>query len=279
MSAWAAAREAALQLREAGIDEASFEAEYLARVASGLDRARFFAGADLDPEAADRFAMAVGRRLAREPAAYIAGEREFAGRWFEVTPDVLVPRPETELLVEIGVNEAERWLSARPIERPVVVDVGTGSGCIAVAVALSAPRARVIGLDVSAGTLAVASRNASKHDARITLVRADLLTSIRRADIVLANLPYIPTADIAALDPEVRDWEPGTALDGGPDGLAFIRRLISDCGARLRPTLLALEVGIGQAGAVGALARAAGAVTSVRCDLAGIERVVIARWE
>lgn len=273
MSAWAAARTAAARLSAAGVEDAAFEAEFLARTASQMSRARYFAGGAFDSGSASRFEDALARRLRREPAAYIAGQREFCGRSFAVGPGVLVPRPETELLVEAALAElAEMPTGAH------VLDVGTGSGCIAISIALDAPGARVTGIEPCAAALRVARRNAARLDAPVSFARASLLSAVARADVVLANLPYIPTADIGALQPEVRDWEPRRALDGGRDGLTLIRPLIADCAARLRPRLLALEVGVGQAGPVAAFARALGATASVTRDLAGIERVVCARW-
>lgn len=258
----------------AGLPSAAFEAEYLVRAASGLTRAAYFAGAPLEPGALDRIACWSARRLAHEPAAYITGRREFFGLDFEVTPAVLIPRPETELLVEVALAE----LRGAP-GHPIVVDAGTGCGCVAVSVAHGAPAACVVAVDSSVEALRVAARNCRRHAAAVSLVRGDLAGPVARADVVLANLPYIPTAEIDGLQPEVRDWEPRGALDGGPGGLALIRRLVADCGRRLRPRLLALETGCGQADAVAALARAAGAKTERRRDLAGHERVVLARWQ
>lgn len=278
MTAWAAARAAARELAAAGIADPQFEAEYLTRCATGLDRAQFFAGASLPAGARAVLHAAIVRRLRREPAAYIAGEREFAGHRFLVTPDVLVPRPETELLAEAGIAELGALVPHAATE-PIVADVGTGSGCIAVTVALAAPAARVIGIDASGRALAVAHENARRLGARVAFVRGDLLSAVASADVVLANLPYIPTEELDELQPEVRDWEPRSALDGGPDGLRFVRRLIADCGSRIRPRLLALEVARGQAAEVAALGQSAGAAASVALDLAGIERMVCLRWE
>ena len=136
----------------------------------------------------------------------------------------------------------------------------------------------MVGIDVSEHALTVAQRNARRHAARVRFIHGDLLTPFARADIVLANLPYIPTSGIASLQPEVRDWEPRLALDGGEDGLDLIRRLIDDCTARIRPKLLAMEVGLGQAAAVADYCGQNGALTETVRDLAGIERVVCARW-
>jgi release factor glutamine methyltransferase len=278
MNARQAAREAAPRLARAGIEDAAFEAELLAREAAGLDRARYFAGHTLEAVELARFRHLVARRLQREPTAHILGTREFYGLEFEVTPHALVPRPETELLVDLAVSAIDSRQWAIDTRGPVVVDVGTGTGCVAIAAALCASQARVIATDVSPAALAVARRNRASHDAPVQFLTGDLATSIGRADIVLANLPYIPTDEVRALEPEVRDFEPVVALDGGPDGMQIIRRLIDDCAARLRPRLLALEVAYGQADSVEAHARREGAATELVKDFAGVDRVVCCRW-
>ena len=290
MNARRAAREAAPRLARAGIDDAAFEAELLAREAACLDRARYFSGHELQTAEITRFHALVERRLRREPAAHIFGTREFYGLDFEVTPHALVPRPETELLVDIAIaaltprpalptsRERGSHASVLSAQSSVLIDVGTGSGCIAIATALRLPTARVIATDISLAALAVARRNRDRHGARVQLMAGDLTGPIRRADIVLGNLPYIPTEEVRALEPEVRDYEPIVALDGGCDGLALIRRLIDDCATRLRPRLLAFEVGFGQASSVEAYAKERGAATELVRDLAGIDRVVCCRW-
>jgi release factor glutamine methyltransferase len=266
------AKRAASRLAEGGIPGAAFEAEMLVRTATGATRAQYYAGIAADDAASARLQAFIERRLQREPSAYIAGMREFFGLEFEVTPAVLIPRPETEVLVEIGLAE----LRARP--SGVVVDVGTGSGCIAISVAANAREATIIATDVSPAALAVARRNATRYAANVTFTRGHLATAIAHADVILANLPYIPSPVVETLDPEIRDWEPRCALDGGPDGLSLIRPLIADCATRLRPALLAMEVQDGQAEQVAALATAHGATTKVVKDYAGIDRVVCARW-
>ena len=273
MSARAAAATVAERLDAAGIPDPTLEAELLIRAAAKLTRTEYFAGAALSPEASDAVESLVERRLTREPLAYIAGHREFYGLDFAVGPGVLVPRPETELLVDIGLREI------RAIDGPVrVADIGTGSGAVAIAVAKHAPGANVTASDVSDSALAIAAANASRHGVAIRFVRGDLASPVAEADLVLANLPYIPSLEIPGLAPEIADWEPRSALDGGPDGLDLIRRLIDDCAERLRPRLLALEVGAGQAGSVAAYARDRHAATTTERDLAGVERVVCCRW-
>lgn len=272
MRARAAAREAAAALDKAGITDAAFEGEFLVRQATGMTRAAFFADPELSPAEREAVERLLERRLQREPAAYIAGKREFFGLEFELSPAVLVPRPETELLVEGVIAELQRNEGAK------VVDIGTGSGCIAVSVARHVPAARVVATDISGDALSVAQRNARRHSAAIQFVRADLAAAIGHADVVVANLPYIPSDEVAELEPEVRFWEPAVALDGGGDGLALVRRLIDDCAKRLRPRLLGLEVGFGQAQAAAEYASSAGAVAEITRDLAGIERHVWCRW-
>jgi release factor glutamine methyltransferase len=272
VNARAAARIVAANLAEAGIPEAQFEAELLVRMAGSLTRSQYFANPELRTDASATLCRLLERRLAREPTAYISGTREFYGLDFTVTPAVLIPRPETELLVDLALSELESAPAA------TVVDVGTGSGCVAIAIAANAPNARVIALDLSRNALSVAQRNAARHAPRVQFVRSNLASALRGAEIVVANLPYIPTAGIPELDPEVARWEPRLALDGGQDGLDLVRELVTDCAERLRPRLLALEVGLGQAPRVACLGRSAGAKVETIRDLAGIERVVCLRW-
>ena len=272
MNARVAAVRAADELSRAGVPDAAFEGELLTRKAGALSRAAYFMGPALTERETARLAALVERRRHREPFAYISGDREFYGLSFDVGPDVLIPRPETELLVDIVLREASAPGRAR------IVDVGTGSGCIAISVRTHCPSGDVVGVDVSAGALRVAAANAARLAPGVRFVQGDLVTAIARVDIVAANLPYIPTSDIESLEPEVRDWEPRLALDGGGDGLTLIRRLVFDCATRLRPRLLAMEVGAGQAPAVASLGEAVGAAVETHRDLGGIERVVCLRW-
>jgi release factor glutamine methyltransferase len=284
----------ARELAEAGITDPEFEAELLVRATAGLSRAEYFADKPVADGPTAAVELAAGRRIRREPASYITGTREFYGIEIAVGPGVLVPRPETEMLVDAalaelgphspapspdGAGEGESS-GARRRGAPIFVDVGTGSGCVAVALAIqpAAAGAMIVGIDVSNAALCFARRNRDAAGARVALVKGDLLEGISRADIVLANLPYIPAGEIDQLEPEVSRWEPRVALDGGEDGFVLIRRLIDDCADRVRPRLLALEVGFGQAATVATYAAERGAAVSVAKDLSGIERVVSARW-
>lgn len=272
MNARQAATEASGRLAAAGVEDARFEAELMAREAAGISRAAFFAGSALSAEDALRFEEWVERRTKREPAAYITGHREFYGRSFGVGPGVLIPRPETELLVELGLEELDR----EPLA--VVAEAGTGSGAVAVSIAAERPGACVLTTEISAEALRFAAANAARHAPWLRIIRGDLLSAVSRADVVLANLPYIPAWEIEALEPEVSRWEPRIALDGGVDGYDLIRRLVLDCAQRVRPRLLALEVGFGQAGDVEAILASHGVAPWRVKDLSGIDRIVCARW-
>ncbi|MFN8523221.1 MAG: peptide chain release factor N(5)-glutamine methyltransferase [Chloroflexota bacterium] len=262
------------RLRAVGLDSS----EALVLVARVLDvsRASVLASPErpLSADETARFAAWLGRRERREPFAYILGEREFYGLDFQVDARVLVPRPESELIVELALDRvgALRWTG---LERPVVVDVGTGSGALAWSVAVHAPTARVIASDVSAAALQVAARNRSAL--RVTrsgcLIQGDLLAWLGgRADIVMANLPYIPSAAIGGLMPDVREFEPWLALDGGPSGMSLIERLISQLPDHLCSGGVALlELDPPQVEPVRRLAGWAEVV--VHRDLAGLDRV------
>ncbi len=268
-------------LVDAGVDpgEAAIDAEVLARHVLGWDRAGLLihfrepAPPGLDPF----FPQLVARRIAREPVAYIVGQREFWGRAFEVTPAVLVPRPETEIIVEEVLDEARSGAGVGSI-----VDVGTGSGCLAVTLALECPDSRVWATDVSLDALAVAKRNARRHgvEERVAFVRCDVLEGIdARADVIVSNPPYIPSGDASRLQPEVVQYEPPAALFAGADGLAVIRRLLAAAAGRLAPDgRLVVEFGFEQEADVRELARAAGwRVARIRPDLQGIPRTAVLR--
>jgi release factor glutamine methyltransferase len=274
-------------------DEARRDASVLARHVLGWTMATWAARVrDAAPsDFADRLAAAVRRRATREPVAYITGVREFYGRDFRVTPAVLIPRPETEALAELAIAattgplrsfrpEMTTAVAERPQRSSVIVDVGTGSGCVAVTVALDCPGERVIATDVSAAALSIARENAQRLGARVEFVEASLLPPTPEfIDVIVSNPPYVSKADEAALPPDVRDFEPGLALFAEDDGLAVIGALIAAAHARLRPLgWLLMEIGEGQSAAVGSLIHAAGLrLDRFVPDLQGIPRVVVAR--
>jgi release factor glutamine methyltransferase len=258
-------------LRAAGIEDPRLDAELLLASATGWDRAHLAAEpeGEVPPAAARRFGESVRRRLRREPVAYITGRRGFRRIELAVDPRVLIPRPETELLVELALE----------LQPSRLLDVGTGSGAIALAVADELPECDVVATDTSPAALEVARANA---------VRLGLAERVRFLegsipedggfDLVLANLPYVSEAEWPSLQPEVTEWEPRGALLAGPDGLDAIRTFLSHLSSKSPIGCLALEVGEGQAAAVRELMHEAGfAAVEVRADLAGIERVVVGR--
>ncbi len=250
-------------LTAAGIEDARLDAELLLGEAAGYERAQLASEPDAElPAGAGRaFGEMVRRRLRREPVAYILGRKGFRHIELGVDRRVLIPRPETELLVEVAVER-------NPAR---VLDVGTGSGAIALALADELSECEVVATDTSPEALEVAQANA----ARLGLAdRVAFVEGTRPGgdfDLVLANLPYIPDGDWPTLQPEVRDWEPREALTAGADGLDAYRALIP----AVQASALAVEIGAGQADAVQALMRVSGFATEVRQDLAGIDRVVI----
>jgi len=271
-----ALHEATEALRAPGIEDARLEAEVLLRHTLHLDRAHLYARLqeDLSAEGQVSFHSLVARRLAHEPTAYIIGQREFYGLDLETTPAALIPRPETELLVEEAIARAGRF------ERPLIVDVGTGNGAIAVALAVHLPQASLVAVDLSREALALAVRNAGRHGVknRISFLQADLLAPLaRRADIIVANLPYVSSGDWEALPPEIREHEPRAALDGGSDGLREIERLLGQASSRLRPRgSLLVELAPPQAAPALALAHRCfpGAAARILPDAAGLDRVL-----
>tara|TARA_B100000029_G_scaffold514987_1_gene619941 strand:+ start:3643 stop:4458 length:816 start_codon:yes stop_codon:yes gene_type:complete len=258
------------QLEKAGIEDPSFEAELLTRHAGNLTRVEFYAGADLVTEELERLHRFASRRLRNEPSAYILGTREFYGMQFQVSPAVLIPRPETELLVQLVSKEI--------LDDDTIIDVGTGSGCIAISLFDQTSQSKIIGTDISTLAIQQARENAVDHKTEISFIRAHLASSIKAADIIVANLPYIPTNEVDKLPKEIKNWEPVHALNGGRTGIELLSELISDCGKRLKPRLIALEVGFGQAKKVARLLKRQNASTEIHHDLAGIERVVLGRW-
>ena len=266
------------RLQEAGVDEAALEADVLVRHVLGLERVDLLARAETPVAPAQSAALEglLARRLRREPLAYVLGRREFHGLDFRVTSAVMVPRPETETLVE----EALAWAGGRPT--PITVaDVGTGSGCIVVTLAVGLPNVRFLATDASPAALAVAEGNARRHGVaeRVRLLSGHLLQPLPcPVDLIVANLPYIPRGRLDTLQPEVRDYEPREALDGGPDGTDLLRPLLHEAGAYLRPGgALMLEIDDEQGSTLAEEARNAFPASAVRVlpDLAGRDRVLI----
>ena len=261
-----------------GIETARLDAELLLAHALGWRRIELYARGDeaVSPDACGRFAELAWARGERVPAKYLLGEAEFFSLPLTVDSRVLVPRPETELLVE-------RALELLPEDEPALVaDLGTGSGAIAIALAAQRPAACIVATDVSPDALEVARANAERHGlgGRIEFRLGDWFAALdprARFDAILSNPPYVATADLEAAMPEVREHEPRLALEGGPDGLACRRRLVAGGASWLRPGgWLVVEIGAGQCGAVEGLAEAAGTYRAIEVvpDYQGIDRVV-----
>jgi release factor glutamine methyltransferase len=266
------------RLRTAGIEPAGRESTLLLGTVLGAREASLLA---IDQESVAspseaRFRELIERRTAGEPIAYLLGEKEFFGRGYAVDRRVLIPRPETEHLVEIA-------LGLDLPERARVLDIGTGSGCIAISVAAERRAWQVVATDVSIDALAVARINARRHqvESRVHLLAADLVDGLDLSsfDIVLGNPPYVEEEIVPFLSRDVRDFEPRVALTAGPEGLEAIRTLLG-AAVGLRPgAWLAFEFGFGQGDAIAELARASGTFDRIelRRDLAGIERDVLLR--
>jgi release factor glutamine methyltransferase len=274
--------EGADSLARTGVENPRLDAELILCAAANCDRPALIAGtASIDDAVARRFAAMIGRRAAREPLAYIVGRREFYSIEFELSPAVLIPRPETEALVAAALD----FLATRP--DPSVLDIGAGSGAIALAIARNARDARVTAVDISADALAIARRNADRLGLRdrVELRRADCFDPLDggeplgRFDLIVSNPPYIRDGDIDLLGPEISRYEPRLALDGGADGLDFYRRIAGEAPVHLAAdAALMVEVGDGQSKAVMELLGGGGfASTRAIPDLAGIPRVIVAR--
>jgi release factor glutamine methyltransferase len=283
--------EAAAALHAAGVPTARLDAEVLLAAACGLERTALYArGREPVPLACRAtFHSMVARRVGREPLQYIVGRQEFWSLDFAVTPDVLIPRPETELLVEAAVALAAEfrpeWGGRARVAGAgelTICDLGTGSGCIAVALARELPHAQIVAADVSRSALAVAQANARRHgvDDRVRFVASDMFAGLgrRRFDAIVCNPPYVRSDELQRLQPEL-SWEPQRALDGGADGLDVIRRVLAAAPDHLvtRGWLL-MEISAEQGTAVEALARAAGFSRAfTRCDYAGLPRLLVAQ--
>ena len=265
------------QLAAAGVPNPAVDAELLYRYLFALDKMDFFRewSQSLDDENCERYLNLVAVRAGGKPLQYITGEQEFMGHSFRVDERVLIPRPETELLTEKVIEVAES------IRRPHVLDLCTGSGCIAVSVALAVKAAAVTASDISSDALDLAEENAENLGADVSFVSGDLLAPFTKGifkktfDIIVTNPPYIPSAVIPTLGVEVREHEPVLALDGGADGLDFYRRIIKDAGRCLKKGgILLMEIGSEQADAIRALAAENGYVScGIAKDYAGLDRI------
>lgn len=275
------------RLLAAGVENPRLDAELLLAFAAGVTRERLLTDSVvLEDALSQRYAVLVEMRAARKPLAYIVGEREFYSLELEVSPEVLIPRPETEALVTAAIAYIEERSAARaPASK--VLDLGTGSGAIALAIVANTPGTKIVATDVSADALAIAVRNAGRLGltSQVEFRRADCWevidggTPLGRFDLIVANPPYIRESEIDSLAREIRDFEPRVALSGGPDGLAFYRRIAAGAGSHLMTGgALMVEIGQGQGVEVVTIFRAAGfgEITLID-DLAGIERVVVAR--
>jgi release factor glutamine methyltransferase len=276
---------AATRFTAAGIGTPRLDAEVLLRHALNKDRAWLLTHFHdtLEEEIRRIFEQAVERRTKREPLQYITGKQEFWGLEFAVSPEVLIPRPETELIIETVLN------SLRDRDKAcTLVDLCTGSGCIAVVLASELPAARVIATDKSTKALAVARENASSHDVldRILFIEGDLTAPLEsldidgQVDIIVSNPPYVRSDDYPTLQPEVKDYEPALALFGGPKGTEVHQRIINAAVRYLKSNgLLIMEMGIGQAETLANNLKEDGRYRSLEIlrDLAGIERVIVAR--
>ncbi len=273
--------------KKKGIESARLDAEVLLAHALGCKRLDLYVHFDrpVPPDKLQSFREAVRQRSARKPVKYILGKCEFMSLEFAVNESVLLPRPETETVVEAAIEKL-RGLSDRP--EPVVADIGAGSGCIGVAIAVELPSARVAATDVSAEALAVARANADRHGvlARMRFAQADFLDALvnlnleSQVDLIVSNPPYVADAELETLAPDVRLYEPKAALAGGPDGLAAYRKIVPGALEFLREGgWLVLELGRGQFDAVRAIAESSGGYDSVSAakDELNIDRVLLAR--
>lgn len=272
-------KSAAAKLTDAGIENPRFEAASLTALAIKRDRTFLIAHPEYELTAAERrrYSDLLERRSSRVPFQQLRGTQEFYGLDFEVTPEVLIPRPETETLVEAAIAEL------RDIEKARFCEIGTGSGCISVAMLANLPNAVAIASDVSATAVEVARRNAKRNgvDPRVEFLVSDVFDSIDGDgfDAIVTNPPYIHADDIPTLQIEVRDHEPLVALTDGGDGLSIIRRIVTDSPARLKPNgLLLMEIGHRQSDAVEAMfSREIWTDVHFLKDLQNIDRTVYAR--
>jgi release factor glutamine methyltransferase len=270
-------------LRDAGIDSAQIDAEVLLGQALGIEKTQLYSALDEPLRAGDRsqFQEMLERRMRREPVAYITGRKEFWSLDFVVTPEVLIPRPETELLVEVALDRLKSAASGTPI----ILDLGTGSGNIAVCLAKERLEANILAVDTASSALAVAGINSRRHGVseRIDLIQGDLFAALGAEkslfDLIVSNPPYIRTGELSLLAPEINRWEPMTALDGGRDGIECYRRIIGLAHEYLAPgSSIVLEIGADMVPVVTELFARSGSYepASVYQDYAGKDRVIAA---
>ncbi len=278
LATWLKVDEASRRLAAAGVESSHLDAQLLMAEAAGVTREAVVTGSiDLSPSILAKFDALIARREKREPVAYILGHKEFYSLDFEVTPAVLIPRPETEFVVSAALECIAGKDNAR------VLDIGTGSGAIAIAIAVNATSAQITAVDISADAIAVASRNARRHrvEDRVTFRRGDCFhmldggAALGTFDAIVSNPPYLHDAEIAALEPEVCRFEPRIALNGGASGLDVLQRITSGAREHLETDgELIMEMGKGHAGdVIGLLTRAGLKVVDVINDLAGQMRV------
>jgi release factor glutamine methyltransferase len=270
-------------LRDAGIDSAQIDAEVLLRHVLGIEKAQLYGALD-EPLSADhrlRFQETLERRMRCEPVAYITGRKEFWSLDFVVTPEVLIPRPETELLVEVALQR----LKSSASRTPSILDLGTGSGIIAICLAKERLEANIVAVDIDSSALEVARINSRRHGVseRIDLIQGDLFAALggkkRLFDLIVSNPPYIKTGELPLLAPEISRWEPLTALDGGRDGIEYYRRIIGLAHEYLSPgSSIVLEIGADMVPVVTELFARSGSYepASVYQDYARKDRVIAA---
>jgi release factor glutamine methyltransferase len=270
-------------LREAGIDSAEIDAEVLLRHVLGIEKTQLYSALD-EPLSAGhrlRFQETLKRRMRREPVAYITGRKEFWSVDFVVNSEVLIPRPETELLVEVALDRLKKAASGTPN----ILDLGTGSGNIAVCLAKEHLGANIVAVDIASSALEVARINSRRHgvSAQIDLIRADLFGPLgakkRLFDLIVSNPPYIRTGELSLLAPEIVQWEPAAALDGGLDGIEYYRRIIEEAPGYLASgSSIVLEIGADMGPAVSELFARSGCYgpAAVYQDYAGKDRVIAA---
>ncbi|MFZ3072920.1 MAG: peptide chain release factor N(5)-glutamine methyltransferase [Thermodesulfobacteriota bacterium] len=269
------------RLKESGIEDAATEALFMAASASGVRPPVVFTIRDKKLKDSEKEILEgwIERRILREPLQYILGETEFYGYLIKVTPDVLIPRPETEEIID----ETLRILKG--VKNPLILDLCAGSGCIAIAIAKEIPRSRIIATDSSGKAILIAEENAVLNgvDKEITFLEGDLFAPLKASgfefsfDLIASNPPYIKTSDMETLPPEVRLHEPRTALDGGSDGLTLIRRIIADAPGYLKPLgVLLMELGFDEAEEVKRIVSDTGLYGSfeIKKDLEGVDRIL-----